>query len=114
MNFSHCANFDSGARKISYFEEVRNGLELDELSSENTSVQVITHQECTIGKAGINALQTAAKPVSGADANASVNVAKECTTDHGCVCSSGDLDVIFDNIAEGLTNSDRTQMNKMK
>ena len=106
--------FDSEAEKISFYEEIQDDPELDELLSRNTSVQVSTQQECTIGKTGLDAFQTAAKPVSGADANASVNVAKECTTDHGCVCSSGDLDVIFDNIAEGLTNSDRTQMNKMK
>ena len=107
-------NFDSGARKISYFEEVRDGLELDELSSENTSVQVITHQECTIGKAGINALQTAAKPVSGVNVNASVNKVEEFKAILGCVSASGDLDAIFDKIIEGLIDSDQEQKSKIK
>ena len=106
--------FDSDAEKISYYEEIQDDPELDDLLSKNTSVQVNTHQKCTIGKVGVDAFQTAAKPVLGLNANASVDIVEECNVDHGCACASGDLDAVFDKVVEGLTNSDREQMNKMK
>ena len=45
--------FDSEAEKISFYEEIQDDPELDELLSRNTSVQVSTQQECTIGIEGV-------------------------------------------------------------
>ena len=99
--------FQAKVDKINYYENIKEDPELEELLSRNTSVQGMNNEE------KIATFRRAAKPDLWTKENIAAE-SSECKIDHGCLCSTGDLDLIFNDVADDLTNSDKEQWSKMK
>ena len=105
--------FQAKVDKINYYKDIEEDPELEELLQRNTSVQYTATEECTIGTKGLAAFQKATNGNWWSEDDAAI-VSKNCEEDHGCLCSTGDLDLIFDDIGDGLVNSEKDQWSKMK
>ena len=105
--------FQARVDKINYYKDIGDDPELEELLSRNTSVQGTATEGCTMETNGLAAFQEATNGNWWSESDAAI-VSKNCEEDHGCLCSTGDLDLIFDNIENDVVNSEKDQWTKMK
>ena len=103
--------FDKIEDKISYYNDIGPDLELNELIRKETGIDIPETDNCKLGLSGLAAFNSEmpkmAPPIN-------VAVKPGCDVDHGCLCSTGSTERIFDDIGEGITNSDAKRWQKLK
>ena len=105
--------FQDNISKIDYYRDFGDDLELDELLRKNSSVETEPTRDCNFRTSGLAAFHSTTNPCSLSSEDV-VEMNIECEVDHGCSCNTGDIDIIFDDVAENLTNEDKREWNKMK
>jgi hypothetical protein len=105
--------FQAEVDKINYYESIEDGPELEELLLKNTDIQITADEKCNLETKGLAAFRKTANSDLWTEEDVTTE-GMDCKIDHGCLCSTGDLDLIFNDIAEGLVNSDKKEWLKLK